>query len=193
MRARTARPYNPQINFSCPFVLFVVEKGNRKMKCIVCVSENWGIGKDGKMLFHLPADLEFFKQQTLNKVVVMGRPTYQSLPNGALKNRTNIVLTKSDFSAKDAITLNSITKLFDFIKEYNTDDIFIIGGEKVYTQMLKHCKAAIVTKVFSRASADTFFPNLDLMDNWDVLTASPVFEQNGLKYSFIEYINKGDC
>lgn len=161
------------------------------MKSIVCVSENWGIGKNGKMLFHLPADLLFFKENTLNKIVVMGRSTFNSLPNGTLKNRTNIILTSNnDFFAKDATVLGSIPKLFDFIKKYNPDDIFIIGGEQIYTQLLQYCDTCLITKVFSTADADTFFPNLDLMDNWKVSNTSPVFEQNGLKYCHITYSNK---
>lgn len=161
------------------------------MKAIVCVSENWGIGKNGKMLFHLPADLLFFKQNTLNKIVVMGRSTFESLPSGALKDRTNIVLTSnSDFSAKDITVLGSIPQLLDFIKKYDPEDIYVIGGEQIYTQLLTYCSACLITKVFASAPADTFFPNLDLIDNWEIAGSSGVFEQNGLKYSHIEYINK---
>ena len=108
------------------------------MNVIVAADQNWGIGKDNKLLVSIPADMKMFREETSGKVVVMGRKTLESFPNGLpLKNRTNIVITKNkDYDAKGAIVVHSIEEALEEIKKYPTEDVYCIGGDSIYEQML---------------------------------------------------------
>ena len=103
------------------------------MKAILSADRNWGIGNGNKLLVSIPSDMKFFRQTTTGKVVVMGRKTLESFPNGQpLKNRINIVLTgNKDYTAKGAVIVHSQEELLDTLKQYDTEDIYIIGGESV--------------------------------------------------------------
>ena len=99
------------------------------MNFIVAVSEDYAIGKNNEMLFNLPTDLKYFKEKTLNKVVVMGRKTFESIPLRPLKNRVNIVITTDlTFNCDGVIVVHSFEELFKKLENYNDEDIFIIGG-----------------------------------------------------------------
>ena len=118
------------------------------MNVIVAADQNWGIGKDNKLLVSIPADMKMFREETSGKVVVMGRKTLESFPNGLpLKNRTNIVITKNkDYDAKGAIVVHSIEEALEEIKKYPTEDVYCIGGDSIYEQMLPYCDVAHVKK-----------------------------------------------
>ena len=107
------------------------------MKAIVAVDEAWGIGKDGKLLTHLPEDMKFFRTVTKGKVVVMGRKTLQSFPDAKpLKNRINIVLTSDDtMNGEGLIVYRSVDDALKQLKEYDSDDVYIIGGQSIYEQL----------------------------------------------------------
>lgn len=140
------------------------------MKAIVAIDQNWAIGNKGKLLFRIPADLRNFKRLTMLNVIVMGRKTLDSLPNGRpLKDRVNLVLTSSARLESTEIlrVFRDLDSLRDKIKTYPNDRVFVIGGESVYRQLLPYCDEVIVTKVPDTApEADTFFPNLDKMPEW---------------------------
>ena len=104
------------------------------MNLIVAADKNWGIGKDNKLLVSIPSDMKFFRQETMGKVVVMGRKTLESFPNGLpLKNRTNVVLTSDkNYQVKDAVIVHSIDEVLEELKKYDDDEIYVIGGGKVY-------------------------------------------------------------
>ena len=106
------------------------------MKLIVAVAKDWGIGCDGGLLFNLPDDMKFFKETTINNVVVMGRPTLLSFPGERpLKDRTNIVLTKDEtFQREGIIVCHSMEGLFEELKKYDTNDIFIIEGLSCFSK-----------------------------------------------------------
>lgn len=159
------------------------------MKAIVAVDKNWGIGKNNDLLFSIPEDMKFFRSTTLNKVVVMGGNTLRSFPNGnPLKNRTNIVLsTKID--REDCIVVRSYSALFDFIKKYPTDEVFIIGGASVYKEMLPFMDEILVTKVEADGNADVFFENLDKLENWEMVFEGEEQTSNGYKFRFTTYKN----
>ena len=110
------------------------------MKAIVAADNKWGIGYQNKLLVSIPSDMKFFRQTTTGKVVVMGRKTLESFPNGLpLKNRVNIVLTKNrNYDVKDAVIVHSEKELLEELKKYNSDDIFVIGGESIYRMMLPY-------------------------------------------------------
>lgn len=159
------------------------------MKLIVAVDSKWAIGNKNKLLVSIPADMKQFRERTTGHVVVMGRKTLESFPAGApLKNRTNIVLTANQsYKAKDAIVVHTKEELLETLKEYDSDDIFVIGGQSIYEMMLPYCDTAYVTKIDHAYQADTYFPNLDEMDDWHVTNVSEEQTCFDLEYVFAEY------
>lgn len=159
------------------------------MNAIVAVDKNWGIGKDNNLLFHISEDMKFFKEKTINNVVVMGRKTLESFPNSKpLKNRTNIVLTTDNtYQVENAIIVHSLQELMKELLKYKSDNVFIIGGGSIYTQLLQYCDTVYVTKVNSSKEADTFFPNLDKIDNWVLSYISEEKATETLKFNFCTY------
>ena len=159
------------------------------MNLIVAVDKNWAIGNHNKLLVSIPADMKFFRETTMNKVVVMGRKTLESFPNGLpLKKRINIVLTRDkNYQVKDAIVLHTVEEVLEELKKYNEEEIYIIGGESIYRQFLPYCKVTHVTKVNHAYEADTYFPNLDEKDEWVVTGVSEEQTYFDLEYEFVRY------
>lgn len=162
------------------------------MKTIVAVDNNWGIGKDGCLLCSIPGDLQYFKEKTLGKVVVMGRTTYESLPGKKpLKDRINIVLSRNpDFQPEGCITCKSMGELFKVLENYNMEDVFIIGGEDIYRQFSPYCSGHLVTKIDADFEADKHFENLDRRDDLELVAESNPQKENGVEYRFTEYRRK---
>lgn len=162
------------------------------MRIIVAADENWGIGKDGGLLTHLPEDMRFFRTMTVGKVVVMGRKTLQSLPGAKpLKNRTNIVLTSDKEFGQEGLTVcHGTEEVFKALKEYQTDDVYVIGGQSIYEQFLPFCDTAFVTFMERKFQADTHFVNLEQHPDWELLAVSEKKEHEGLSYEFRTYHNK---
>ena len=133
--------------------------------------------------------MKFFRSETNGKVVVMGRKTLESFPNGMpLKNRTNIVLTRDqNYHVKDTIVVHDIPELLEELKKYPDDQIYVIGGGKVYEELLPYCNVAHVTKIDFAFEADTFFPNLDQMEEWEITATSDEQTYFDLEYSFVKY------
>lgn len=161
------------------------------MNLIAAADKNWGIGYKNKLLVSIPSDMKFFRETTTGKVIVMGRKTLESFPNGMpLKNRTNIVLTSNkDYRVKDAIIVHTLEELHKELEKYNSDDIYVIGGESVYRQLLPYCDTAYITKIDHAFQADTFFPNLDEMENWEMTQVSEEQTCFDLEYMFTKYEN----
>ena len=159
------------------------------MNLIVAVDKNWAIGKDNKLLVSIPQDMKFFRETTIGKVVVMGRKTLESFPGGQpLKQRTNIVLTRDKkFTAKDAIIVHDVDELLEELKKYNSEDIYVIGGESIYRQLLPYCDLAHVTKINHAYEADTYFPNLDEKEEWVVTGVSDEQTYFNLEFEFVRY------
>lgn len=162
------------------------------MNLIVAVDRNWAIGKDNKLLVSIPDDMKFFRETTSGHVVVMGRKTLDSFPNGLpLKNRTNIVLTRDkDFSRKDAIIVHSEEELRAELAKYNSDDIYVIGGGSIYNMLLDDCDVAHVTYVDFAYDADTYFPNLDEKSEWEIAEESEEQTYYDLEFYFRKYTKK---
>lgn len=162
------------------------------MNCIVAVDENWAIGYKNELLVRIPADQKFFRQETTGKVVVLGRKTLETFPQGRpLPNRTNIIVsTKQDYEVKDAIVVHSIEELLEELKKYDTNDVYIIGGDSIYKQMLPYCDTAHVTKIDRVYEADTYFPNLDEMEEWEITADSDEQVYFDLTYHFLKYERK---
>lgn len=162
------------------------------MKAIVAADKNWGIGYQNKLLISIPSDMKFFRETTMNHVVVMGRKTLESFPNGLpLPKRTNIVLTTDQqYQAKGAIIVHSKEELFEELKKYEEDDIFVIGGGSVYEMMLPYCDTAYVTRIDFAYQADTYFPNLDDMDDWVMTKTSEEQTCFDIAFAFTTYEKK---
>ena len=159
------------------------------MKIIVAADKNWGIGKDNQLLVSIPADMKMFRQETTGKVLVMGRKTLESFPNGLpLKNRTNIVLTKNrHYDGKGAILVHSMEELLEEIKKYPSDEVYCIGGDSIYKQLLPYCVMAHVTIIDFAYAADSYFPNLDELPEWHVAAESEEQTYFDLEYKFVRY------
>ena len=159
------------------------------MNLIVAVDKNWGIGLNNKLLVSIPADMKFFRQTTTGNVVVMGRKTLESFPNGLpLKNRRNIVLTRDpEYKVKDAEIVHSREELMELLKDCDSSRVYVIGGESVYRMLLPDCDTVHVTKVDHAFEADTFFPNLDEMPEWKITADSEEQTYFDLEYTFLKY------
>lgn len=162
------------------------------MNIIVAVDEKWAIGNDGKLLVSIPNDHKKFREETTGKVVVLGRKTLATFPQGMpLKNRTNIVLSQNkDFKVKDALVVHSIEELLEELKKYNTEDVYVIGGESIYRQLLPYCDVAHVTKIDHAYTADTYFPNLDQDPEWEITQDSDEQTYFDIAYTFLCYTRK---
>ena len=162
------------------------------MNLIVAVDKNWAIGCNNKLLVSIPADMKFFRSETTGKVVVMGRKTLESFPGGMpLKNRVNIVLTTDpDYKVKDAVIVHNMEELKKELEQYPTEQVYVIGGESIYRQLLPMCDVAHVTKICHAYEADTWFPNLDEMEDWELTGESDEQTYFDLEYYFLKYERK---
>lgn len=163
------------------------------MIMIVAADEKWGIGIKGDLLTPLPEDMKFFRETTKDSVIIMGRKTLLSFPNGKpLKNRVNIVITKDkSFTVEDCTVCHSIEEAVQISKRYKDKSIFVVGGGTVYRQMLPYCDTAYITKIYNTfEEADTFIDNLDILDEWIVADESDLKEYNGLQFKFVTYKRK---
>lgn len=162
------------------------------MNAIVVVDRNWAIGYEGDLLFSLPTDMKRFRSLTMGGTVIMGRKTLDSFPGGkALPKRRNIVITRhADWTRENVEIVTKPDAAMELVADVDTDSIWVIGGGSVYTTLLSRCKRVYLTKVDTAApAADTFFPNLDKLPNWEVEHIGETVEENGVTYHFIEYVN----
>ncbi|MBQ7565839.1 MAG: dihydrofolate reductase [Oscillospiraceae bacterium] len=158
------------------------------MNCIVNVDENWGIGKNGKLLVNLSADLRRFRQLTEGKTVILGLNTLSTFPGGRpLKNRRNVVLSFEPMEIDGAEVVTSMADALDAVK--GDGDACVIGGASVYEQFLPYCDRAQITKTYLGGDADRYFPNLDEMPNWEITWQSELLEENGVKFRYVDYVN----
>ena len=159
------------------------------MKLIVAVDKNWAIGKNGKLLVSIPADMKFFRQTTTGNVVVMGKNTLNSFPNGLpLKNRVNIVMTTNrSFDGKGAEVVYSLDEVLEEVKKYDSDRVYVIGGASVYEQLLEYCDTAYVTYIDYAYEADRYFPNLDKTEEWKLEEESEEQTYFDVEYCFRKY------
>lgn len=162
------------------------------MNVIVAVDKNWAIGNNNQLLIRIPNDHKHFREETTGKVVVLGRKTLETFPQGQpLGNRTNIILSSDrSYRVNGAIVVHSIEELLEELKKYPEEDIYIIGGESVYRQMLPYCKVAHITKIDHAYQADTYFPNLDKDSGWEITADSDEQTYFDIPYEFVKYERK---
>ena len=160
------------------------------ISAIVAVDENNGIGFNGQLLEKIPEDMEHFKELTTDNIVVMGRKTWDSLPNPPLPDRLNIVLSRYYLTPACehtiCMTLESLKYVIDN-KDRFSEDIFIIGGGQIYKELLPLCDRVYVTKIFkSHNNVDTYFPTLEQKE-WEITHQSEILTYNNLQYQFLTY------
>ncbi len=168
------------------------------MKLIVAVDENWAIGLKGKLLVSIPNDMKFFVAKTTGNIVVMGRKTLESFPNGLpLPNRVNIVMTSNaDYDAHGATVVGDVVKLKEELTRLASQDetkdmeVFVIGGASIYKELLPLCDTAYITKIDFKYDADTYFPNLDEDREWEITEESEEQTYFSLTYRFLTYNRK---
>lgn len=162
------------------------------MNLIVAVDSNWAIGNKDKLLISIPNDHKHFREETTGKVVILGRKTLQTFPQGLpLKNRTNIILSRNqDYSVKDAVVVHSLEELLKELQQYDSEDMYVIGGESIYRQLLPYCDTAHVTKIDHAYQADTHFPNLDQDPEWEITADSDELTYFDIPYRFVQYQRK---
>ncbi len=159
------------------------------MNIIVAVDKNWAIGNNGGLLVSLPSDMRFFRTTTLNKPVIMGRKTLESLPGGKpMADRQNIVLSKTLKKQGDITVVQSISALKNL--GINLDHAFVIGGAAVYAALLPYCTFAFVTRLDAEFEADAFFPNLDEAGGWVKADTIYDFKENDIDAEIIKYYNE---
>ena len=159
------------------------------MKLIAAVDKNWAIGYKNQLLVSIPSDMKQFRQKTTGHIVVMGRKTLESFPGGLpLKKRRNIVLTSNrNYQVKDAVIVHSEEELKEELKKYDTDEIFVIGGESIYRMLESLCDEAFITKIDHSYQADAHFPNLDADPSWVLKEESEENTCFDLEYVFTRY------
>ena len=162
------------------------------MNIIVAVDKNWAIGYQNKLWNSIPEDMKFFRETTTGNVVVMGRKTLESFPNGRpLKNRTNVVITRQkDYEVPGAVVVHSVEEALEYLKDFRSENIYVIGGASIYEQMLPYCDVAHVTVMDYAYQADTWFPNLDEMDDFVIAADSEEKTYFDLEYCFKMYVRK---
>ena len=159
------------------------------MNLNVNVDSNWAIGYRGKLLVSIPEDMKFFRSETTGKVVVLGRKTLDTFPGGQpLKNRTNIILTRNpNYQVKGAIICHSVEEVLEELKKYNSEDVYIIGGDSIYKEFLPYCDVAHVTRTDHVYDADAWFPNLEEDPAWVLTGESEEKTYFDLEFRFCRY------
>jgi len=128
---------------------------------IAAVASNGVIGKDNKLPWHLPADLQYFKKTTLGHPIIMGRKNYESIGR-ALPGRTNIVLTRNpSFAAEGIIKASSLKEAFEIAQKTGTEECFVIGGAEIYKEALPFCQKLYITRVHGIFEGNTFMPEFE--------------------------------
>ena len=158
-----------------------------KVSLIVAASENNVIGKDNNLIWHLPIDMQFFKETTLNHHVIMGRKNFESIPHKfrPLPNRTNIIITRNkNYVVENAIITDSVEASILIAKQNNDDEPFIIGGGEIYKLALEKnlVHKIYLTRIHANLNGDTFFPKLD--KSWKILSQKKYFKDENHKYNF---------
>ena len=158
-----------------------------KVSLIVAVSINGVIGKDNNLIWHLPKDIKFFKDTTLNHHVIMGRKNFESIPHKfrPLPNRINIVITRqSDYKAEDSIVVNSVEEALKVAKSNVENEAFIIGGGQIYKLALEAnlIDRIYLTKIHHSFDGDTFFP--ELSSDWEEIKREDCFKDDNHKYDY---------
>lgn len=161
------------------------------MNLIVAVDSEFGIGKNGTLLTHLPEDLKRFKRMTMGKILIMGRKTIDSLPGQKLlPGRETWILSQNKLYTKEgAKVFTSAADIFQHMATHHIDSsqVFVCGGAMIYSMFLPFCQKAYVTKIQSNLHADTYMSNLDDYPEMVLSHVSSTMSKDETYYTFVEY------
>ena len=159
------------------------------MNAIVSVTNDWGIGLDGRLLVRNRDDMRRFVALTMDGTVIMGRTTLESFPQGPLKGRRNVVLSRNEsYSPEGVEVVHSASEALAAVADDDPDSVWLIGGESVYRLLLPYCERVYVTKNDTEVPADAYFPNLDESDDWEVdYCEEGGMTSAGIPFEFITY------
>ena len=161
------------------------------MELIVAVYDDWGIGRDGTQPVALSADRKFFRETTRGAMVIAGRRTIEDFPEKKpLPGRVNLVLTRSQEDIPGFTVCHSPEEAVQLAQ--TAQRAMVIGGGSIYRQMLPLCDKAYITKVHATPDSDTYFPNLDADENWELTQILQSGEENGISYEMCLYVRKKD-
>jgi len=176
------------------------------MKLIAAVDKNWGIGRNNSLLVSIPEDMKFFRETTTGNVIIMGRKTLESFPGGKpLSKRDNIVITHDDkYKSKENELLSVVSSVEEAVEkskeiiaadndsQNNEKEIYVIGGASIYEQMLKYCDTAYITYIDYAYDADTYFPNLDESEEWELVDETEEHTYFNVEYYYRTYVRKNN-
>lgn len=164
------------------------------MNAIAAVSRDWGIGRAGELLFHIPEDLRRFRALTTGGTVIMGRKTLDSLPGGRpLPNRRNLVLTRNAaFSRPGVEAVRSLEELLALLEGQAPDRAWVCGGGEIYRLLLPWCRTCHITRVYEAPESDAFFPDLDRLPQWRLARSEAALAHGDTAYQFLVYEAEGE-
>jgi dihydrofolate reductase len=159
------------------------------INAIVCVDNNWGIGKKNGLLFDIKADMKYFREVTKNKVVLMGENTLLSFPGSKpLKGRSTICLCPEEIERDDCYCVHNFEDAVKLVKEIaKTQNVYVIGGAMLYKSMVPYYDEVFVNKVYADGEATVFFPNLDENPDFKVYYADEVVEDGSYETQLVIY------
>ena len=159
------------------------------MNAIAAVSENWGIGRDNGLLFHIPEDLRRFRALTTGGTVIMGRKTLDSLPGGKpLPNRRTVVLTRNAQLYRPGLEIvHSAEEALRLVSGLDPEQVWVCGGGEIYRLLLPWCQVCHITRVYAAPACDAFFPDLDRLAGWRLARSEPAAVSGDMTYQFLTY------
>ena len=166
----------------------------KNISLIVAVSENMVIGKDNKLAWHLPDDMNYFSNMTKGHSIIMGRKNWESIPKKyrPLPERKNIVVTRNNkFEDKGAIIVNSIEKAVKKARTFDEEEIFIIGGGEIYKLGFAYVDKLYITEIYANIDGNTYFPKWN-KENWKVISriSHPKDEKHEFDFDYVIYKKK---
>ena len=164
------------------------------LSMIVTVDRNWAVSNQHKPLISIPDDIKFIRDTTYGQVVIIGKHTYENFFDSKLMaNRITIIVTKDEnFTAPGAIVTHSSTQAVLAAEKYSGRDIYVLGGKKLYSDLLPICDEVHLTAVDYMYSADAYFPNLDKKPEWVLVEESEEQTHFDIIYRFRHYLRRKD-
>ncbi len=161
------------------------------MIAIVNVSEEWGIGKENRLLVRIRSDMRRFRTLTSGNTIIVGRKTLATFPNGLpLPGRENIVFSRDpDYAMEGAMACRDLSQLRALLADRRPDSVFVCGGEQIYRLLLPFCSSALVTMTETDVDSDRFFPNLNQLPNWILSDAGERQTENDVSFRYLTYTN----
>lgn len=162
-----------------------------KLILIAAVANNNVIGKDNKLLWHMPADLKHFKELTMGHTILMGRKTFESIGKPLPGRKTIVITQQENYDAKGCKVVNNLKDAICEVK--NEKEVFVAGGSEIYRQLinLHHTRRMFITRIYADFEGDSFFPDIDTQ-KWELIDreAFEADEKNPYPYAFLTYKKK---